>query len=113
MGQKQLQIKFNMKSKKAIPIYLLFVYYLFLSVIYLKQESITEGKVQSLMCYTLIWIILSIFSLLEITAVRDFLKKHYRWINGLMLVVSPVISFLMTELMVDNFNLDMFKAYSL
>jgi len=47
------------------------------------------------------------------SSVRDFFKKHGKWINVLLLLLTPIASFLMLEIMVSNFNMDMFKSYSL
>ncbi|HWT77059.1 MAG TPA: LTA synthase family protein [Mobilitalea sp.] len=113
MGQDKLNIKLNYKSGKEIPVYLLGVFYLFTVIIYMTQEPVTSAKVVVLLEYLLLWAAVTLLSMLEISAVRSFLKKHAIWINGLVLVLSPVVSFVMTEVMVSNFNLKMFEAYSL
>jgi len=51
--------------------------------------------------------------MIEIAAVRAFFKNHLWWMKGLLLVLSPMVSFGMVEIMVSNFNMEMFKSYSL
>jgi phosphoglycerol transferase MdoB-like AlkP superfamily enzyme len=39
--------------------------------------------------------------------------KNKKWINYIVLWISPVISFLMVEIMVGNYNLEMYRKYSI
>jgi phosphoglycerol transferase MdoB-like AlkP superfamily enzyme len=108
----KLQIKFNWKSKKAIPIYFLLLYFIFVVFTYEKQEIQPELLQPSTIIIILIWISFTTLSMLEIARVRDFFKKYAKWINRILLVLAPIASFFMVEIMVSNFNLDMYKSYS-
>lgn len=106
-------IRLNIRSKKSIPIYLLSVYFIVILCIYLRQDAATAAKMVSAGGFFLLLLAVAFLSLLEITKVRGFFTRHSKWINGLALVLTPAVSFLMVETMVSNFNLAMFKAYSL
>lgn len=107
------KVKFNFTKLKAIPIYLLCCYFLFIGVTYLKAGPITSVKFWTFFGYLGVWLFISFLCLVESTVVRSFLTKHRRWVNALVLTISPLVSFLMVEIMVSNINVKMFKAYSL
>ncbi len=113
MDKRKLDIKFNWKSKKNIPIYLMMVYFLFVLTVYFQNGFWQVMKKPSTTVIILIWIIMSVISMLEISKVRSVFQKHAIWVNGLVLLISPIASFLVVELMVSNYNMNMFKAYSL
>jgi phosphoglycerol transferase MdoB-like AlkP superfamily enzyme len=106
-------IKFNWKSKKSIPVYLLMFYFMFVLYIYLKDGFAEKIQKPVTIGILLLGIILILSQLLEIKAAGKFLNKYAIWINGFVLILSPVTSFLMVEIMVSNYNPDMFKAYSI
>ncbi len=105
-------IKFNWKGRKALPVYLLFLYFLFILFIYAGQDIAATLHKPSTYSITGVWIILTFFSLLEVEPVRGFYHRHMKWMNTVTLLLSTVASFVIVESMVSNFNLDMFKAYS-
>jgi phosphoglycerol transferase MdoB-like AlkP superfamily enzyme len=113
MKDKLQKIKFNWKSRKTIPIYLLMLYFIFVVFTYDKQELQQEVQQPSTIIIILLWLALSFLSMLEISMVRDFFKEYAKWINRVLLLLTPIASFLMVEIMVSNFNMDMFKSYSL
>jgi phosphoglycerol transferase MdoB-like AlkP superfamily enzyme len=65
------------------------------------------------MGYLLLWIGITLFSMLEISAIRKVFRTHTMIFNGLFLVITPVLSFLMVEIMMSNYNLEMFQSYSI
>ena len=112
MSGNKPEIKFNIWNRKSIPIYLFFVCFLFVIVVYLTQETVTKDRFMTAVGYLLIWTGIVLYTLTEIDRIRNFFKKFSRWINGLLLVIAPMISFLMVEFMVSNYNKEMFKLYS-
>jgi phosphoglycerol transferase MdoB-like AlkP superfamily enzyme len=105
----KLRFKLAWKSRKSIAIYLLFIYFIFIVTTYYQQE---EKENSSLAVLIMLWIITSFLPMIEFTVVTRVLKKYATWINGLVLILSPIASFFMVEIMVSNFNFDMFKKYS-
>ena len=110
---KKVDIKVNIRNKKSILIYLLFAYFLFVEFVFLKQGAITKEKLMTVAGFLLLWMGIMLFSMTEISYVRDFFKKHAKWVNGLILVITPAVSFVMIEIMVSNYNREMFESYSL
>ena len=110
---KILDIKLNWKSKKSIPVYILMIYFLFVVFTYLYQDLQQEVQKSSIIIIVFLWFIVSLLSMIEITSIRGFMKRYAKWINGSVLILSPIFSFLTLEIMVSNYNQDMFKAYSL
>jgi phosphoglycerol transferase MdoB-like AlkP superfamily enzyme len=106
-------IKLNIRTKKSIPIYVLFLYFTVILCLYLRQDAVTKAKVVSVAGFLLILLAVTFIFVLEITEVRNFFTKYARWINAAALILTPAISFLMVETMVSNFNMAMFKAYTL
>lgn len=112
MDQEQ-KISFQYKSLKSIPIYLLITYYIAIMVIYLREDRITKVKILPAALLLFILLVVSALAMLDIDRIKKFMKKRAKWINALVLLLAPVISFLMFETMVSNFNVPMFKAYGL
>ncbi len=113
MERDHIEIKLNYKGKKSIPSYLLLLYFLLLTIIFLKQEPVTSEKVFHTTGYLLLGIGITLFSMLEMSLVRKIFQRYALGINGLFLVITPVLSFLMLEIMVGNYNLEMYKSYSI
>ena len=113
MEKKIKDCKVNWKNKKSILIYILLMYFLFIVYTYSKQYSFQEIRNDSIVFIIPLWIIISLIYMIEIAAVRAFFKNHLWWMKGLLLVLSPMVSFGMVEIMVSNFNMEMFKSYSL
>jgi len=113
VDKKIIDIKVNWKNKKSIIIYILLMYFLFIVYTYSKQYSFQEIRNDSIVFIIPLWIIISLIYMIEIAAVRAFFKNHLWWMKGLLLVLSPMVSFGMVEIMVSNFNMEMFKSYSL
>jgi Phosphoglycerol transferase and related proteins, alkaline phosphatase superfamily len=105
-------IKFNWKGRKAVPVYLLFIYFLFVLFVYVGKDPAGNLHKPSTYIITALWVVLTFFSLLEMEAVRGFYRRQMKWINAIVLLLSTVASFIVVESMVSNFNPDMFKAYS-
>ncbi|MGB4657716.1 MAG: LTA synthase family protein [Mobilitalea sp.] len=112
MPNKMLAIKLNWKSKKSIPIYILFTYFFFVMFTFLKEDFSGEIRKPSVIGIIVIWILISLLTMIEIPIIRKMYKKHAMWLNGFVLILSPIASFLTVEIMVSNFNLEMFKNYS-
>ncbi len=110
---KKFEIKFRLSKLDRIPVYLMGIGFLFVLFVYLKQDAVTALKRPSTYFITIVWIVMTILAVLEINKVRAFYKKFSRWIEALLLITAPVMSFLIVEIMVSNFNPDMFKSYSL
>jgi len=113
MNKKTFDINFNWKSKKSIPIYLLMIYFLFLLFIYLKQDFLRELQQPSTLIITILWVVVSLISILEVKPIRSFYHNYGKWIEGILLLLSPIASFLIVEIMVGNLNPGMFRNYSL
>ncbi len=101
-------IKMNWKSKRSIPVYLLLVYYLFLVFSCFGPSAGSAGKIA---VYSAIGVLLTLWYLLEIKDVKYINKLQNRIGIGL-LFMMPIASFLMVEMMVSNFNREMFEKYS-
>ncbi len=99
--------------KKSITSYLLSGYFLFVLIVYMMQETVTRAKVLSVLFFLMIWLLIVLFSLLEISWVKDFSHKYSGWTKGSILLLAPFASFLMIETIVSNYNLKMFQTYSL
>ncbi|MDF2943070.1 MAG: Phosphoglycerol transferase, alkaline phosphatase superfamily [Herbinix sp.] len=112
MNKELGNIQLNWKSKKSIPIFLLLLYYIFIVCTYLNQDGHKDIEKPSFLIITVLWVTVSLISMLEISQVRRFIKKHGKWIDGLLLLLTPIASFLMVEIMVSNFNMDMYKGYT-
>jgi hypothetical protein len=112
MDEKKMKIKLHLLEMKRIPIYLFLLYFLFVMVIYLKADFLLRLKKPSTYIIIVSWVVLTLLSLLENSRIRDFLKKHAAVTNGAVLLISPAASFLVVEVMVSNFNRDMFLHYS-
>ena len=112
MLNKILAIKLNWKNKKSIPIYILFAYFLFVMFTFLKVNFSSEIRKPSVLVIIILWVVISLLAMIEIPVVRGVYKKHAMWLNGFVLILSPIASFLIVEVMVSNFNLEMFKNYS-
>jgi phosphoglycerol transferase MdoB-like AlkP superfamily enzyme len=112
MEREHIEIKLNYNGKKSIPRYLMLLYFLLLNLIFLKQEPVTSERVFHVSGYLILWIVITLFSMLEISVVRRIFRRYALGINGLFLVITPVLSFLMLEIMMSNYNLEMFLRYS-
>lgn len=106
-------IKLDLKGVKRLPIYMFLLYFLFIETIYMKQDFSQMIRKPSTHIIICLWLILTYVSFVEMESVRRFLKKHAIWFNYGILLLSPIASFLVVEIMVSNFNLDMFKSYSI
>lgn len=110
-GKLNFEIKF--KETRGIPIYLFLLYFLAVMVIYLKQDLSHRLGRPSTYSILLLWLSFTAAALLKSAQIRSFCKKNAKWLNGAVLLLSPAASFLVVETMVSNFNMDMFKSYSL
>lgn len=113
MEKEHLEIKLNYKGKKSIPGYVMLLYFLFIILSYLKQEAITSIRAFHAAGYFLLWAGVLLFSMVNIDRVRNVFRRHARIFNGLFLVITPILSFLMIEIMVSNYNLKMYQNYSI
>lgn len=109
----KFEIKLIWKKINRIPIYLMFIYFVFVVAVCIKQDSVQDFHKPFLYIFILIWIVLTSLALLEINKIRSFYKKYARILGALTLVLAPVASFLTVEIMVGNFNIEMFKSYTL
>ncbi len=112
LNNTKFNIKLNWKEIKLIPVYLLMLYFLFVIFIYLKQDFSNNLSDPSTYIIIFLWLMISLISMLEAVKIRSFFKKYARGLNYLVLLLSPIASFLIVELMVSNYNLDMFRFYS-
>lgn len=101
-------IKINWRSRKSIPGYLLMLYELFLIVSCYGQ---TKGSVGRMLGFIAVGMLLTIWYLLELKE-NTFLKRLQTWFGVFLLFLMPLASFLIVEMMVSNFNMDMFRKYS-
>lgn len=100
-------------GRKSIPIIMLSIYFLFLLGIFNLKEPMTFGKLKVSLGYSILWLIMTTISLLELPSIKAFWQKYSAWMNAFALLLSPALSFLITELMMGNFNPSMFKTYGI
>jgi len=112
MDKKASKLKINWKNKKNIAIYILLLYFLFAVFIYSKQNSFHEIRKDSIIFLFIMWLAVSFTYMVDITLVRNFFKKYHVFINLLVLILSPIVSFAVVEIMVSNYSIEMFKNYS-
>lgn len=112
LNNTKFNIKLNWKEIKLIPVYLLMLYFLFVIFIYLKQDFSNNLSDSSTYIIIFLWLMISLISMLEAVKIRSFFKKYARGLNYIVLLLAPIASFLIVELMVSNYNLDMFRFYS-
>lgn len=114
--QLMLRMKANMKinwiSRRSIPLYLLFLYVLFVLSIYIKQVPIKRLLEPSTVLVILLCPITLFSALIEISLIRAWIKKHTLVISAVVLLLSPMASFAVVEIMVSNYNTKMFLTYS-
>lgn len=113
MDKKEQSIKLNWKSKRNIPVFILLLYFFFLVVTYAYQKSFQEIRKDSIFTIIILWLVVFIIHMLELETLRRFLKKYGMWFRGLLLLLSPMISFIMVEVMVSNYNIKMFQNYGI
>lgn len=101
-------LKINWKSKKSIPGYLLMLYDLFLIV---SCYGRTEGSAGRIIGFIAVGMLLTFWYLLEIKNFK-FVKRLQTWFGVFLLFLMPLASFLIVEMMVSNFNPEMFAKYS-
>jgi phosphoglycerol transferase MdoB-like AlkP superfamily enzyme len=58
------------------------------------------------------WIALTFFYMMETAGGREFINHYGRWFRGALLLLQPAIAFVMIEVMVSNYNKEMFQKYS-
>lgn len=105
------RIKIQMFAKKNIPVGLLFLYFLCVLGIYLCDHSIEDMNKEYFLPIAFTGMIACFLCLVEIQAVRTIFQKFRRFINAFLLILSPFVSFLMVEIMVSNYNMEMFQKY--
>ncbi len=106
-------LKLIYDSKRSVPAYLLSVYCFFVFTVYIRQEQITGAVLFTALGFLFICTSLMILCILPLNLFKNRLKRYAIWINGFFLLLSPLASFVMVEIMVANINPDMFKAYGL
>lgn len=112
MNQKR-KISFQLISLRNIPVYLLITYYIVIMAIFMGQDQTTKAEAGSVFGFLFILLAVSALTIFDISKIKNFMKKWARWINGFVLLITPVVSFIMAETMVSNFNMKMYKEYSL
>ncbi len=111
MENREAGIKLQLISKKSIASYVFSAYFIFILIISIQQEGLTPSKVYMIAGLLFLWFALTLLSVVEATVITMFLRKYQRWLNGIILVLSPFLSFIVTELMVSNLKLDLIKNY--
>ncbi|MDF2485373.1 MAG: Phosphoglycerol transferase, alkaline phosphatase superfamily, partial [Herbinix sp.] len=107
---KTWNIMINWNNRKGVLAYPLFLYYLFVIYTYTRNSK-PEGLFAQVVGYSLIWFVLTIIYMLETKKVKEFFDRYGRWFRGAFLFLQPVISFIMIEVMVSNYNEDMFQQF--
>lgn len=111
MENRKAEFWLQLISKKSIASFILSIYFVFVLIVSIQQEVLTPSKVYLITGLIFLWFTLTIVSIMDMSVISIFLKKHQSWMNGIILVIAPVISFIMTELMVSNLKLELIKAY--
>jgi len=106
-------IKVIYYNKKDIPVYLLSLYSFFVFTVYLGQEQLTSDRLFAALGFLFVSTALLASCMLKFDFLNKWMKRFSLFINGFILLMSPFVSFIMVETMVDNFNPVMFKAYGL
>lgn len=107
------QININWLTKRNIPVYLQFIYFLFVIGVYISGHTIRELNKGLFLPISFTGILICLFYLVEIDIINKFFEKFRRLINIFLLILSPCVSFLIVEVMVSNYNLEMFEKYGL
>ncbi|MBP1754806.1 MAG: Phosphoglycerol transferase, alkaline phosphatase superfamily [Firmicutes bacterium] len=107
----KFKVAINWKSKKNIPIYLLSVYFVYVMIHYTlhRKEDMPALGMAGIIA---IWIVLTFLYMTETTTGREFIDRYGRWFRGILLLLQPAIAFVMIEVMVSNYNKEMFQKYS-
>ena len=111
MENRIAEIRLQLMSKKSVASYIFSIYFVFVLIISIQQEVPTPSKVYLFTGLIFLWFALTLVSVMDVSVISIFLKKRQRWMNGLILVIAPVISFVLTELMVSNLKLELIMDY--
>ncbi len=109
---KTQNVTINWNNRKGILIYPMLFYFAFIIITYIKQSQ-TEGSAAHVMVFSLIWLVLTFLYVLELPKVRKKLRHLGKWFRTVLLILQPVLSFLMIEIMVGNYNPKMFQSYGI
>ncbi len=109
---KTKNVTINWNNRKGILVYPLLFYFAFIIITYIKQRQ-TEEAAAHVMVFSLIWLVLTFLYMLELPKVRKKLRHHGKWFHAVLLMLQPVLSFLMIEIMVGNYNPEMFQSYGI
>ncbi|MDF2542876.1 MAG: Phosphoglycerol transferase, alkaline phosphatase superfamily [Herbinix sp.] len=113
MNLESLHIKIHWNDRKSIPVYLFIAYYAVLLLTYLKKNNVSGMKQDSLGMITFAAVILIAISIMETGLLHKVYLRFSTVFESFLLLLSPVISFVMVEMMVGNYNWEMFRKYSL
>ncbi len=109
MKDRTQRIIIHWKSIRSIPTYLFLIYFTYIMITYVRQSK--ESVVSLAICFSLIGLILTLLAMIELPQTRGFFIKHGKWFRGTLMLLQPILSFLMIEIMVSNYNVKMVKEY--
>ncbi len=110
--KKQSIIIFNWKNKKNIWALLLSIYFIYMMINY-TIHSEQGGTLPCVIGLGVAWFLLSMIYMMEVAKLRDLMDRYGGWFRGTFLFLQPILSFVMIEVMVSNYNQEMFQKYSL
>lgn len=100
-------------NRRYIPVYIMSAYSLFVFGVYLGRDRMSAARLFTALGFLFISTALLAGCMIGLPILRKRMKKHALWINGLFLMLSPFMAFIMVETMVGNTNPEMFKSYGL
>jgi phosphoglycerol transferase MdoB-like AlkP superfamily enzyme len=109
---KTQSITLNWNNRKGILAYLLLGYYIYIVLIYITQGKY-EGRAAFASGSSIVWLLLTLLYMLEVPKYKAFINNHGKLLGRFFLILQPILSFLMIEMMVSNYNLKMFRLYGL
>lgn len=104
--------KINLRKKRNIPVYLLLLYYLIIVATFAKHTKAEKLPVL-ITVFIITGLAVTFLSVLEITSERSVFKRCRKLLSVFLLLLAPVTSFSIVEIMVSNFNPEMFEKYSI
>lgn len=98
------------KPRRGIFALPMLIYFTYIIITFLSNNHTKRGAAQGA-AFSLLWLLLTLLYLLELPEAGKHLRRYGRWIGAAMLILQPVLSFGIIEIMVSNFNRKMFQSY--
>ena len=110
--KKQLYFTLHWKDRKSLWALLFSAYFVYL-IINNSRQSKPEGITFIVIGLILIWLFFSVIYITKSNPLQKGIDRYGRWLRGAFLLLQPILAFVMIEVMVSNYNREMFQKYSL